>query len=208
MNLAPNKRNDSVKPIQNRIKIWPMLTITKQKAKSVLSFIKKPDKPVQDPIKVIKTASNPLPPLTNVRSSFLVEQIFNDKPLDFLDVSTFCTKIKELNCKNSQSSNVLGLKSISETDDFKRSAKLSDLNGFIKICEIEKNYSKKHAAGVIKGVEGIQDQMAQVVGLVQKMTKRPNLVPVKKKKENDCYFTRVQIKKLINELRACTKHIN
>jgi archaellum component FlaC len=183
-----------------------MLTNVKSKAKSEVASLKKDEKPSPGPSKTF--SPNPLPPLRNVRSSFIIEPIFTDKPLDFPDVTTLCSRIKEISM-NSQSLKSLNFKSISDSSTLQRSAKqLSEINDFIKTCEIEKTNSKKSIAQVIKGAEGIQSQMTQVVSLVQKLTKRPNQVIMRKKKENDCYYTRVQIKKLINELRACTKHIN
>lgn len=198
MNLNRSKKNkDSTKHLQNKIKIWPMMTNPKPGNK----------KPDASPISQNKL--QPLKPQVTLKPLLLpiiaIENSISEKQLVFPDISSFCSRLKDKSHKHCQSNKYLSFGSVTQPSELKGSFnQLEEINKFIKVCEIEKNSQKNK---FIEGIENIQNEITNVAGIVQKLTSRPKPPNPKRRKENDYYITRVQIKKLINELRACTKHI-
>lgn len=185
------KQNDSAKHLQNKIKIWPMMSNLKQSTK----------KPEPAPAK-------PEPFKSQLLNSISLPRLSLDKPepdrqVAFPDVSVLCSRLKNKTHVHNQSSK-FKFGSISEVKEDKNFNRLEELDKFIKTCEIEKNSQKNR---FIDGIASIQNEMMNTVETVNKLTSRPKPPNPKRRKENDYYYTRVQIKKLINELRACTKHI-
>lgn len=190
------KQSDSAKHLQNKIKIWPMMTNLKQ-------ITKKPELPPVQPTKPEPFKSKLLSTLSLPHLS--LEKLTPDRQIAFPDVSVLCSRLKEKTHKPNQSSKFINFGSISQTSDVKNSLnRLDELEKFIKVCEIEKNSQNNK---FIQGIASMQNEMINAVETVNKLTSRPKPPNPKRRKEYDYYYTRVQIKKLINELRACTKHI-
>jgi hypothetical protein len=129
-----------------------------------------------------------------------------DNPLILPEISNPLTRVTTiLKTKQTVSSPVIKTSKSNSLSNLKvRSHRINAISHVIKVCEMEK-FNEKFALRT--EINRSQNQINLVVSILNKMKITKNKQERPRRKENEFYMTRIQMKKMREELRASTKHI-
>lgn len=127
-----------------------------------------------------------------------------EKPLILPKISNPLTRIHKALNKHTLSSPIIKINhSVNSNRLLNKNQRISGIDDFIKTCEAEKHIKTSEIKSEINRSE---QEISQVVNVLESM-KRKKKSETKRKRENEFYITRVQMKKMIEDLRVFTKHI-